>query len=597
MRTATAVRDAAGEARSAWSGVAWLGAAALAVGVALPLLVSDPLRLVDLTGWLAFALAALGLGLVVGIGGMPSLGQGAFMGIGAFAAALLQTRAGWPVAASVPAAALAGAAAGLVTGAGVVRLRPVFVAVATWILAWLVAVGLAAFPGLSGGAAGIVLPPSAVEPWLWYEIVLLIVGLAAGGFALLARGLPGLALAAAHQHPPAAAALGLPSARLRLVAFALAAGIGALAGALDVQAAGVADPASYGPLLSFELLAAVVLGGAARALGPLAGTAAVALAGVAVGALSIVGTLRTDRFAPMLTAILVFAALSLGGTGIVPQVVRRGRAAPAPARVEPPPAAQDPAVPTLRATGLARRFGELVALEDFAVELAPGRICALIGPNGSGKTTALRLLAGAVRADAGRVELGGTDVTGAPVAERARAGIVRTIQATAVFPELTALEHVVVGAFLRRRYAGFARTLLATPRARLEAAAAREDAERTLAAFGLAARSETRAGDLNAVEQRLLMLATAAAPRPHVMLLDEPAAGAARDELQLIAVGIGRLRADGVALLLVEHDFSFVRSLADHVVVLDAGLVIASGPPGVVAADPAVRAAYLGGRG
>jgi branched-chain amino acid transport system permease protein len=232
--------------------------AALVVAAVLPLALHDALRLAHLTEWLTFALAAVGLGLAVGIGGLPSLSQGAFVAIGAFAAALLQSRAGWPA----PAAAVA--ALGRRAGRGRHRPRGRAAAarvraVATWLLAWLVAVALPAFPRVSGGVDGIVVPNPAVPVWALYEVALALLAVALGLFALFARGLPGLALAAVRQRPAGAVALGVPKAHVRLVAFTLAAALGGLAGALEVQVAGVADPASYDPVLSFELLAAVVL--------------------------------------------------------------------------------------------------------------------------------------------------------------------------------------------------------------------------------------------------------------------------------------------------------------------------------------------------
>jgi branched-chain amino acid transport system ATP-binding protein/branched-chain amino acid transport system permease protein len=594
-RTVGAVREAASESRRGWSPSAWAVAGALAVAAAVPLVVTDPLRLAHLTGWLTFALAALGLGLVVGLGGLPSLAQGAFVGIGAFAAALLQGRGGWPVLPAIVAGALVAAATGAVTGVGVVRVRPVFVAVSTWLLAWLVAIGLAAFPRISGGADGIAVGP-ATRPWLWYELLLVLVAVATGLFALYARGLPGLSLAAVRERYAAATALGLPTARLRLTAFVLAAGAGGLAGGLEVQVSGVADPVSYDPLLSFELLAAVVLGGAARALGPLAGTAIVALAGVVAGTLTAAGALRAERFAPVFTAVLVFAALSLGGEGVVPPLLARLRRSkeepvPRPARVR-----SDRGAEPLRAEGLTKRYGELVALDAFDLELRSGSVCALVGPNGSGKTTALRILAGAVRPDAGVVSLGGRDVTAEPTSERVRLGVVRTLQATGLFPELSALDNVVAGGFVRRRHGGAARTLLATPLARTETTLARSEAQSRLELVGLGALADQPAGSLTALEQRLLMLATAEASRPHVLLLDELAAGAGPGELDRVVGVLEELRGVGRAVLVVEHDFGLVRRVADHVVVLDAGRTIAAGRPDLVAADPDVRRAFLGSR-
>jgi len=592
QRTATELRGAAVDARTAWNGDATLGAVLLALALVAPVVVTDDLRLAHLTEWLAFAIAALGLGIAVGVGAMPSLAQGAFVAVGAFAAALLQDRADWPFAAAVPVAVVIAAASGVVTGAGLVRLRPVFVAAGTWLLAWLAAAVLEGFPDLSGGSGGINVPGPALgglelRPWLLYEVVLAVLVLVVLAFGAYAHGLPGLALAALGQRPAGAAALGLPPARLRLAAFTAAAAAGGLAGALEVQAAGLADPSAYGPLLSFELLGAVVLGGAARALGPLVGTALIALAGVVAGALTAVGTLRPERFTPVAAAILVFAGLSLGRP-LVGRRKPRTEATTAP----PPRAAAAPA--TLAAVQLSKRYGDVVALDDFTLELAPGELCALVGPNGSGKTTALRILAGTVTPDTGTVRFGGRDLTAASVAERVRSGIVRTLQATAVFPELTVLENVLAGGHVRRANSGVGRTVLSTPKARAEAARARAEARGILVEVGLDGDEARLASELGALERRLLMLVTAVATRPAVLLVDELAAGAAAADLDRIVAAVERIRAGGSSVLLVEHDFALLRRLAERVVVLDAGRTIAVGTPAEVAADPAVRAAYLG---
>jgi ABC-type branched-subunit amino acid transport system ATPase component len=221
-------------------------------------------------------------------------------------------------------------------------------------------------------------------------------------------------------------------------------------------------------------------------------------------------------------------------------------------------------------------------------------VAALIGPNGSGKTTALRALAGAIPVDGGRITVGAVDVTTEPVASRVRLGIVRTLQSAAVFPELTALENVLVAVAGRRRHGGFGRALAATPLYRRETLAARASAVEALDALGLRERADTRADELSTTERRLLAIAIALGADPQILLLDEPSAAVGLSELPRLAAAILGLRARGVGLLVVEHNLRLVRAIADRVMVLDGGRVISAGTPDEVGRDPVVQAAYLG---
>jgi ABC-type branched-subunit amino acid transport system ATPase component len=250
----------------------------------------------------------------------------------------------------------------------------------------------------------------------------------------------------------------------------------------------------------------------------------------------------------------------------------------------------------LEARGTAKRFGGVDALDGFDLELEPGTVVALVGPNGSGKTTALRVLAGTMRADAGAVVLDGVDVTAEPPARRARRGLVRTLQSNGVFPELTALENAVVGASLRGRHRGALRALLATPNARRDAEAVRSRALGALRVVGLEGRRDDTAETLTTAEQRLLMVASALATEPTVLLLDEPSAGAGASDLDRLERVLGELRGRGLTVLVVEHNLGLVRAIAQEVVVLDAGRRLASGSPDDVARDAAVREAYFGRR-
>jgi branched-chain amino acid transport system permease protein len=248
----------------------------------------------------------------------------------------------------------------------------------------------------------------------------------------------------------------------------------------------------------------------------------------------------------------------------------------------------------LAARGLGKRFDNVVAAEDVALTLRSGEICALVGPNGSGKTTVLRLLAGTLEPDEGVVLLDGSALGDASQRERALRGVVRTLQATSPLSGLTALENAAVGAGLHSSDGGALRGVLSTPRARRERARLRAVARAMLADVGLERAADVPAESLAGPEQRLVALAAALATRPRALLLDEPSAGASLVDVQRLAALLRRLRADGVAVLLVEHNLRLVRAVADRVLVLAAGRVIAEGSPDEIAAHHDVRAAYLG---
>jgi branched-chain amino acid transport system ATP-binding protein/branched-chain amino acid transport system permease protein len=593
-QTRRAFAGAAHDLRRAWRLPATLGAAAIVLALVIPPLAADSLQLHQLAGWLYLALAATGLAFALGLAGMPSLCQGAFMAIGAFTAALLRTRTG----AGPIESALAGLAlttlAGAGLGLGFVRLGRVPFAVATWLFAWLVAIGLVAFPSIGGGADGIAIPGSGLSETWHYVLAFVLVVLSCLALWAVSRGAPGIALSALRQRRAAALSLGVRATRLRLGAFVVSAALGGLAGSLGVQLQGIADPGGYDPFLSFKLLAAVLIGGMTAVLGAVAGLAA--LSGLTQLSHWIAGLegLSAARYDPMLFAILVLVVLGLGGAGIVPWLRRlvpgldRKPHPPRPAGLPRRPGAE------LAADGIRKRFGGVVALDGLGLEARAGEIVALIGPNGSGKTTALRVLSGTLMPDSGRLELEGAKLNGTGIAGRVELGIVRTLQRTAVFDEMTALENVLAGSGVRRHYGSAVRTVAATPKSRAEDRELRARAMATLELVGLDAKAADRAGTLSASEQRRLMLASALATEPRVLLLDEIAAGGTAEDVRRLAAILDRLRADGLSIVLVEHNLRLVRDVASSVVVLDHGKTIAAGTPSRIAELPQVQAAYLG---
>ena len=575
-QTRAALADAAGEARAGWRGIHTALLGLFVLGCAVPWIAPGWVHVDELAAWLYLALSATGLVAAVGLAGLPSLAQGAFMTIGALTTGLLAARAGWPVEATVPVAVLASLVGGLVSGLAVVRLESLFLAVGTWILAWLVYLGALAFPGISGGSRGYVVD-SSLSTTGHYEFGLVLTAIAVVAVATLRRSAAGIRLRAVRDRPAAATSLGVRGDRLLLGAFVAAAGVGGLAGSLSVQLAGVTDPGAFGPVVSFKLLAAVLLGGASYAVSGIVGVAV-------LGAIALLARLWAHLQAgsaaevePMFAAILLLVVLALRPEG-APLLERlRGRLAPAgrhePARPSCP--ARAPAAPVvLSARGLAKHYGGVRALDGFDLEIGHGETVALVGANGSGKTTALRALAGALPIDAGEIELDGRSVVGHGPVELASAGVVRTLQRTATFGTLTALESAVVGASLHARQSGAFRALASTPKSRAEARelnAAALDALRTVRLERLAGVAAER---LDGFQQRRLMLAAALAARPRLLLLDEPSAGAGRTEVDGLLEILASIRESGVSLLVVEHDQRLVRALADRVVVMADGKAV-----------------------
>ena len=241
-------------------------------------------------------------------------------------------------------------------------------------------------------------------------------------------------------------------------------------------------------------------------------------------------------------------------------------------------ACRDAAGALLAVEGLTKRFGGLVANDDISFTVGLGEIVGLIGPNGAGKTTVFNGITGQFPIDAGRVTFDGRDLTNRPPEAIAQAGIARTFQLVKVFREMTALDNVIVGAFLR------------TP-SRREAAAR---AAAALDAAGLTGCAGVRAGDLTVAEQKRVEIARALATDPKLIILDEALSGLTPAETQAALEVLRSLRARGIALLVVEHVMEVIMPLSDRVVVLDAGQRIAEGPPEAIARDPRVIEAYLG---
>ncbi len=252
--------------------------------------------------------------------------------------------------------------------------------------------------------------------------------------------------------------------------------------------------------------------------------------------------------------------------------------------------------PIFSAEGIGISFGGLRALDGVGFAARPGEILAVIGPNGAGKTTLFNIVSGLYRAGSGRVVLDGQEVTAAPPHRLAALGLSRTFQNLQIFFRMTAIENVMVGRHLREG-SGLFSDLFRLGASRRANAATREEAMALLAQVGLADRADVLAGSLPYGALKRLEIARALATRPRVLLLDEPAAGCNPVETEEIDHLIAEVAAQGVAVVLIEHDMKMVMRISRHIVVLNQGRLLAEGTPEEVRANPEVIAAYLGSHG
>jgi branched-chain amino acid transport system ATP-binding protein len=242
----------------------------------------------------------------------------------------------------------------------------------------------------------------------------------------------------------------------------------------------------------------------------------------------------------------------------------------------------------LSTRGLSKKFGSLIVASDIEINLPRGVRYALIGPNGAGKTTLINLMTGMLQPDSGQIFLGEEDITRLEPQDRVKRGLVRTFQINSLFPDLTALESVIMAVCERRGYSSVATRALSTFRD------AADEAFEILRSLTLADVCHRTTRELAYGQQRLLEIALALATKPHVLLLDEPAAGVPKEESQGLFSAIAGLSQD-ITILFIEHDMDVVFRFASRIIVMVGGRILVEGTPQEIGADPRVREVYLGG--
>jgi branched-chain amino acid transport system permease protein len=546
--------------------------------------VLEPLRSGDIQVALGInMLLAWSLWLTV-VTGQLSLGHSAFMAVGAYAASVCTVKWALPLAVALPAGALLAGLAGAVFGFPALRLRGLYLAIASIGFVFLVAVAVENWPWL-GGRLGLSGMMGAEAPLVWA-----VAAATAVLVALLERSRLMLAMRAVRESEAAAAAIGIDVTAIRLIGFSLGAALAGLAGGLWAHYIIFIEPRHFDIVRSFDIVLYVVLGGTGVWWGPALGAAAMTLLPVWVRPLA---DWREVAFAVAL--IYVMGARPQGlATGAWLRRLRiapRGRRTAASPAVPAPAALPERGAALLAVEGVGKRFGGLQALSGVSFAVGAGEILGIIGPNGAGKSTLFNCITGTIRPDQGSIVLSGRAIAGQRADRVARLGVGRTFQNGGLFAGFTARENVVAG----QHIAAGRGLAAALPRWAAAGAAAREaEVDGLLAAVGLADRAAAIAGTLAYGEQRRLEIARALAGRPSLLLLDEPAAGMVEHEVAELAVLLRRLAAGGLTIVVVEHNVGFVTGLCDRMVALEGGTVIAAGPPLAVVRDPGVVASYLG---
>jgi ABC-type branched-subunit amino acid transport system ATPase component/ABC-type branched-subunit amino acid transport system permease subunit len=571
---------------------AWAGLLAL---LFLMPFIADERRLFLLATTFATFVGVLGLNVLAGFSGQVSLGQSAFLAIGAYTAAVAVDQ-GMSAMVGLALAVVVGAIAGFVLGLPATRLSGIYLTLLTLIFAFALPELIIYLKDVTGGASGLPLTPPeflfAPRDMYWFMLGTAVV-LGAVVMAL-AGSKVGRAWRAVRDSEDGARSLGLRPSVVKLGAFTLGSALAALGGGLGGLLVGFVGPESYGVFVSIYALLAVVLGGSGSVLGSFLGALFITVLPDATGGSGIPQNLM---FGIALLLVLYLAPKGLAGLlekGTVavlgrirrPEVVDDGSGVAAAVvadeavevSVGAPVVARRDQLLTL--SGVTAGYGVDPVLRDLDLTVGRGEVVALLGANGAGKSTVLRVISGVIRADSGSIEWAGEPLAGWPnhrPAATARAGIGHIPEGRGVFPDLTVRENLEMGAF-------------AAPDGKVT------DAELDTV-FGhfpiLRDRLTQLAGTLSGGEQQMLAIGRALVSRPRLLMLDEPSLGLAPLISQQVFDIIRSIADTGVSILLVEQNARASLRLADRAYVISRGRVVMAGDADEVANDPSLHSSYL----